>query len=114
MLVGLAVTLLLATVMSCYASGAPDGLERVAADQGIDAAERPHSLDESPFSDYATKGVANGRVSGGLAGATGVALTFALGAGLFLVLRRRDGSSATADGAAGGGVGAGSLTVRRG
>jgi PDGLE domain len=95
LLSGLALALLLAAVASYYASSAPDGLVKVATDQGISSQAKPHALDDdSPFSGYGTQGVQNGRLSGGLAGAAGVALTFVLGAGLFLVLRRRDTSAA--------------------
>ena len=87
--VGLLLSLLVAGVASHYASSAPDGLEKVAADKGFDETARDHDLAGSPFADYQTDGVGDRRLSGGLAGITGVALTGALACGLFLVLRRR-------------------------
>ena len=44
---------------------------------------------DSPFADYGTEGVDNERLSGGLAGVAGVALTLGIGGALFLALRRR-------------------------
>jgi cobalt/nickel transport system permease protein len=87
---GLVVALLLALVVSGFASSSPDGLERVARDKGLLATARDHLLADGPLADYAVKGVDNGRLSTGLAGAIGVLLTFAAGSGLFLLLRRRD------------------------
>ena len=88
LIVGAVVALLLAGVVSFYASSAPDGLEKVATDQGISENEKSHDLDGSPLSDYGTKGVDNERLSGGLAGVAGVAVTFALVGGLVLAVRR--------------------------
>ena len=88
LIVGAVVALLLAGVVSFYASSAPDGLEKVATDQGISQKEKAHDLDGSPLSDYGTKGVDNERLSGGLAGVAGVAVTFALVGGLVLAVRR--------------------------
>lgn len=87
--IGLLVCLLLAGVTSFYASGSPDGLERVAADQGFDATADDHALGEWPLADYALRGVENARLSGGLAGVTGVGLTLMLAGGLFTLLARR-------------------------
>lgn len=90
-LLALAVILVLAAVVSFYASSAPDGLEKVAADKGINAEEKDHPLGDSPLADYGTKGVDDARLSGGLAGVAGVALTLAAGGALFLLVRRRGG-----------------------
>jgi hypothetical protein len=86
---GLAVTLLLALVVSGFASGEPDGLERVAEDEGFADTAEDHALADGPLADYAVRGVDNERLSTGLSGVTGVAVTFALGAGLFTLFRRR-------------------------
>ena len=61
-----------AGVLSFYASSSPDGLEKVAADKGLNAKERDHSVKDSPLTHYSIKGVSNGRVSVGLAGIIGV------------------------------------------
>ena len=87
---GLLLALVLAGVGSYYASGSPDGLNRVAIEEGFDKGERPHPLNESPLSGYSLRGVDDERVSGGLAGIAGVGVTFLVGGALAWVLRRRD------------------------
>jgi hypothetical protein len=89
---GLLVALLLAAVVSFYASSSPDGLEKVATDKGISQQAKDHQLSDSPLADYGVKGVDNSRLSTGLAGVAGVAITLALGTGLALAVRRRDHS----------------------
>jgi hypothetical protein len=89
---GLLVALLLAAVISFYASSSPDGLEKVATDKGISQQAKDHHLSDSPLADYGVKGVDNSRLSTGLAGVAGVAITLALGTGLALAVRRRDHS----------------------
>jgi hypothetical protein len=87
--VGLLVALVLAAVVSFYASSSPDGLERVADDTGFNASEEDHALAESPLADYGTSGVDDARLSGGLAGVVGVATTFAIAGGIFYLVKRR-------------------------
>jgi cobalt/nickel transport system permease protein len=96
-LIGIAVALVLAFLVSPRASSSPDGLERVAADNSIDAGATDHALAAGPLADYAVKGVDNTNLSTGLAGVVGVAVTFALGFGLFTALKktRRDATSTT-------------------
>ncbi|MBM9460784.1 PDGLE domain-containing protein [Nocardioides sp. zg-536] len=92
--VSLLVVLLVAGVASYYASSHPDGLEYVAEKTGfIDSADEEPVTIGSPFEDYGTAGVENGRLSGGIAGVAGVVLTLLIGGGLFWVLRRRGGSA---------------------
>jgi cobalt/nickel transport system permease protein len=86
---GLAVALALAFFLGPEASSQPDGLNRVAIDQGFADEEAGHRLEDSPLAGYQVKGVDDDRLSTGLAGAIGVTVTFALAGGLFLVLRRR-------------------------
>ena len=95
---GLLVALLLAGVVSWYASGSPDGLEKVASDQGFSSTADDHRFADSPFADYGTKGIENERLSGGVAGVAGVLATLLVGGGLFLLIRRRgtDATSASA------------------
>lgn len=88
LLVGLLVSLVLAGVVSGFASSSPDGLEKVAEEQGfLDTAE-DSALAESPVADYAVEGVEDERLSTGLAGVIGVTITFAFGLGLFALVRR--------------------------
>ncbi|MEU0154719.1 PDGLE domain-containing protein [Micromonospora fulviviridis] len=99
---GLLVALLLAGVVSNYASAHPDGLDSsllkgctVNADDEITGGSCPaqrakdHELADSPLADYGVRGVSNGFLSTGLSGVLGVLLTFALGGGLFWLARRR-------------------------
>ncbi|MEU5838965.1 energy-coupling factor ABC transporter permease [Streptomyces diacarni] len=98
-LAGLAVTVACAGGLSFYASASPDGLEKVAADNGIDEKAEDHAAEDSPLADYGVGDIANARLSGGLAGVIGAGATLAVGSGVFVVLRRRrrgvDGSAST-------------------
>ncbi len=84
---GAVVALVVAGVLSGFASGEPDGLERVAIDQGFNEAAADHALGDSPLADYAVQGVEDERVSTGLAGIIGVAITLAVAGALFYGLR---------------------------
>ncbi|AXE26702.1 cobalt ABC transporter permease [Streptomyces globosus] len=88
---GLAAALLLAGFVSFYASASPDGLEKVAADQGIDAKadQYEHATADSPLADYGVKDVDDERLSVGLAGVIGVGATVAVGTGVFWAARSR-------------------------
>ncbi|MCX4906221.1 energy-coupling factor ABC transporter permease [Streptomyces sp. NBC_00878] len=88
-LAGLATSLVLAGVVSFYASANPDGLEKVAADKGIDAKVEDHAAADSPLADYGVEGLTNSRISGGLAGVIGVSVTVAAGTGVFWAVRKR-------------------------
>ena len=81
------VCLMLAGILSYYASGSPDGLNRVAIDKGFDAQEKDHASSDSPLAGYAASGISNERLSGAVAG---VAVVLALGGGLGYVVRRRE------------------------
>ena len=73
----LVVTLLLAGVGSWYASGSPDGLERVAEEQGFAGTQDTEQT--SVFGGYDSPA----------ARVVGVVVVLALAGGLTLVLRRR-------------------------
>jgi cobalt/nickel transport protein len=90
--VGILVSLFLAGVVSFYASSHPDGLEFVAGEKGFLHSAGSHASDDSPFAGYATRGVDDARLSGGIAGVVGATLVFVLAGGLFLAVRRRDRS----------------------
>lgn len=72
----LAVALLLACVVSSWASSHPDGLEYVAAETGIVASDRSAVLG-SPLADYQTPGMADGWPSTAIAGLLGCVVVFA-------------------------------------
>jgi len=88
---GLLVALVLAGFVSYYASRSPDGLNRVAQDKGFASTQKHHAAQDSPMAGYRTRGVDNGRLSGGLAGVAGALVVLALAGGLALVVRRRGG-----------------------
>jgi hypothetical protein len=79
---GLAVALVLGFGVSRLASSEPDGLERVAADRGLDTAEQPHPLADGPFADYSTRGMEDPGLATGVAGVVGVLATFAVAGAL--------------------------------
>ncbi|MEV6577268.1 energy-coupling factor ABC transporter permease [Streptomyces sp. NPDC051582] len=93
---GLVTALLLAGVVSFYASTSPDGLEKVAADKGIDQNVKEHASAGSPLADYSVKDVGDARLSGGLAGVIGVGATVVVGTGIFWTVRRRRAEDLTA------------------
>lgn len=83
------VALILAGVVSFYASSSPDGLNRVAEDKGFSSTEKTHASDGSPLAGYESKGVDNPRVSKAVAGITGTVIVLVLAGGLTLLVRRR-------------------------
>ncbi|MFF8260289.1 energy-coupling factor ABC transporter permease [Streptomyces virginiae] len=95
---GLVTALVLAGFVSFYASASPDGLEKVAADKGIDEKVEEHAAAGSPLADYGVEDVDDARLSGGLAGVIGVGVTVVAGTGVFWAVRRRrtDDMTATA------------------
>lgn len=97
---GLVTALVLAGFVSFYASASPDGLEKVAADKGIDQNVKEHAAADSPLADYSLKDVDDARLSGGLAYVIGVGATVAVGTGIFWTVRRRRAEDLTAAGAA--------------
>lgn len=84
---GLLVALALAFFVSPEASSKPDGLNKVAIDEGFADQEEAHGLEDGPLAGYGVEGVDDDRLSTGLAGIAGVAVTFVVGGGLVLALR---------------------------
>lgn len=97
LLLGLLVCLLLAGVGSYYASGSPDGLQRVAESAGFSDSAEDSAASDSPVADYQVTGVEDSRLSGGLAGVIGVAVMAVLSTGLFWLVRRRGSHAEPAD-----------------
>ena len=93
---GMVTSLLLAGFVSFYASSNPDGLEKVAADHGIDQKAKEHSSADSPLADYGVRDVDDARLSGGLAGVIGVGVTVVAGTGVFWAVRKRRGTTSQA------------------
>ncbi|MEV7968460.1 energy-coupling factor ABC transporter permease [Sphaerisporangium sp. NPDC088356] len=86
---GALVAVILAGVVSFYASSSPDGLEKVAGDKGLNANEQHHPLGHSPFAAYGVKGVGSERLAVGVAGVAGVGITVLAGGAIFYTVRRR-------------------------
>jgi len=85
--VGTAVSLVLAGIVSFFANSNPDGLEYVAADQGFLATAREHLLGDFALADYGSVG----GVPVGVAGVLGVLITIGLGRLVFRwAIRRSD------------------------
>lgn len=80
------VSLLIAGVLSYFASGDPDGLDKTVEDTGIAEHAREHPFAGSAFADYALGG--DDRFTG-LAGVLGVLIVLGLSFGLFWLLRKR-------------------------
>jgi cobalt/nickel transport protein len=86
----LAVAIALGTAFSPFASGSPDGLEKVAQDKGfVDRGRLAAVQQEAPAPDYALPGVDDPRVATALAGFAGTLGVFLLAAGVVAVVRRR-------------------------
>jgi cobalt/nickel transport system permease protein len=83
------VALVFATVVSQFAAPDPDGLERVAEDQGFLGSAQDHALATSPFADYATQGLGNETLSLAVAGVVGVVITLLVGLGIVYAVRDR-------------------------
>jgi cobalt/nickel transport system permease protein len=84
---GLLVTLLVAGGLSLFASGEPDGLERVSIDKGFEDSAGDHAMADSPLADYGMSGV-EGRAGTSLAGIIGVAATLVVTLGLLYGIAR--------------------------
>ena len=87
---GVLVCLVLALVVSRWASDEPDGLERVAVDTGFSSEAEPHAFESGPLAGYEVEGGDDG--GPGVAGVVGVAVVFATAGGLVALARRRTGS----------------------
>jgi cobalt/nickel transport protein len=86
--VGFVIALTLAGVISFYASGSPDGLDRVAVDLGFSDAERALGTNGGPLAGYELAGVDDSRWSGGLAGVLGCLAVLGCSSVLLLLGRR--------------------------
>lgn len=85
---GLLIAGVVAISSAWLASGDPDGLERVAEDEGfIETAEDPWY---EVLPDYTVPGI-DGEISTALAGVIGVVIMLGVGLGLGYLLRRRSG-----------------------
>ena len=81
--------ILLAGIVSFYASSHPDGLEKVAEQNGFLETAKDSAVSGSPLSDYGVSGIDSDRLSVGLAGVIGVVATAVVAFGLFMLIRRK-------------------------
>ena len=96
--VALGISVAVATVVAQFASDQPDGLEYVAEQQGFADTEADHAFAEAPLADYGDNLDGDRGGNRAIAGAVGVMVTLALGAGLFWLLRaNKPGRSETAE-----------------
>lgn len=89
-ILGLFVTLVLAGVVSYYASGSPDGLESVAEEFGFIQSAKDSAVSGTPLNDYTIRGIDDPRLSTGLAGVVGVLITGIVAYGIFYFARRKN------------------------
>ncbi len=85
---GVLVAAFFAVVVSQFAASGPDGLERVAEDNGFIDSAQGHAMAGSVFADYATEGIDNETLSLAVAGLAGVTLTLLVGYGIASASRR--------------------------
>jgi cobalt/nickel transport protein len=89
LVVGLFAALLVAGLASYYSSSHPDGLNAVAEKAGFVDQGKTSATSDGPFAGYETRGIADDRLSGGVAGVAGALLVLVVGGGLFRLVRRR-------------------------
>ena len=88
----LAVAVGLAAAVSPFASSSPDGLQRVAADNGFLARGHLGPVQgDAPAKGYEAPGIGDARIATGIAGFAGTLLVFALAGGTGTLVRRRGG-----------------------
>jgi cobalt/nickel transport protein len=83
------VAIALAGGASYYASTQPDGLEKVAEEEGFLDTAKDSAVADSPLSDYGILALDNERLSVGLAGVIGVIATALVALALFTLLRKK-------------------------
>lgn len=89
-LLGLLMAVILAILISPFASPWPDGLERVAEDKGfLEKGEGKPAL-TSPVPDYSWPGIKNEKLATSVAGVMGTLLVFGLGLGVAKLLKRQE------------------------
>jgi cobalt/nickel transport protein len=89
-LFGLFAALLLALVLSPFASSFPDGLERIAEDKGFLEKGEVQPAMTSPVPDYAWPGVKSEKLATSAAGVMGTLLVFGAAYGFAALLKRKE------------------------
>ncbi|MCX6357520.1 MAG: PDGLE domain-containing protein [Candidatus Aureabacteria bacterium] len=88
MLLGLCAALLLALLISPFASPWPDGLEKVAGDKGFLQKGEGKPVLAAPIPDYAWPGIRREGVATAVAGVAGTLIVFAVSWGVAFLLRK--------------------------
>lgn len=88
--------LVIAAVVSQFATTDPDGLESVAEETGFLESGTDHALADAVFADYATTGISNETLSLAIAGIVGTLVTLAVGFGIFTAFRDKGGGGPAA------------------
>lgn len=105
LVVGMLGSVMVAGLASLFASQEPDGLQRVAQEQGFASSEEPSATSDGLFAGYGVDGVQNEGLSTSISAAAGLGMTFALGMGLFWFLsRKKRGDSRTGGPVSGSGM----------
>ena len=86
-LVGVAVSLVVAGLLSAWASTHPDGLEHVAHSLGFADTATQSATSGSPLAGYTAPGAGEGRLASGVAGVVGVVVVGLVMLGLLAWLR---------------------------
>ncbi|HEU4480697.1 MAG TPA: PDGLE domain-containing protein [Actinomycetota bacterium] len=97
-LLGSLVLAALVFLLGPLGSSQPDGLSKVAQEEGFAPSESEHALDDAPVAGYRVEGIRDGRTSRGAAGVVGVVVTFVLGTIVLKVARRRRPRPTSGDG----------------
>jgi cobalt/nickel transport protein len=89
-LFGLFAALLLAILISPFASSFPDGLERVAEDKGFLEKGEIQPAMVSPVPDYAWPGIKNEKLATSAAGIMGTLIVFGAAYGFAALIKRKE------------------------
>lgn len=89
LLLGFVVSMIIAGVVSYYASSHPDGLEKAAEEVGFLDDAQGSAVSDGPLADYGVSGVEDERLSVGLAGVLGVLVMVVVAGGGFMLLVRK-------------------------
>lgn len=87
-LIGLALAVLIAVLVAPFSSPWPDGLERVAQDQGFLEKGAVSPLVASPIPDYSFPGYQNKILAASFAGLVGTLVMFGIGCGIAALIKK--------------------------